>query len=86
VSTAYKNGINIIKLYPNNTGYEIIQKINFSEYVSQTIELQNLQIVTFIYQETKLKLYAINNNIYNLDCEIDLKSNIRHIIEVKKTN
>ena len=30
VSTAYKSGINIIKLYPNNTGYEIIQKINFS--------------------------------------------------------
>ena len=25
-----KNGINIIKLYPNNTGYEIIQKISFS--------------------------------------------------------
>ena len=84
VSTAYKNGINIIKLYPNNTGYDIIQKINFSEYVSQTIELQNLQIVTFIGSETKLKLYAINNNIYSLDCEIDLKSRIRHIIEVKK--
>ncbi len=84
VSTAYKSGINIIKLYPNNTGYEIIQKINFSEYVSQTIELQNLQIVTFIGSETKLKLYAINNNIYSLDCEIDLKSRIRHIIEVKK--
>ena len=76
-----KNG-NLVSTAYN--GYEIIQKINFSEYVSQTIELQNLQIVTFIYQETKLKLYAINNNIYNLDCEIDLKSRIRHIIEVKK--
>jgi hypothetical protein len=35
VSTAYKNGINIIKLYQNNEGYEVIQKINFTGEIAQ---------------------------------------------------
>ena len=84
VSTAYKNGINIIKLYQNNTGYEIIQKISFGKAVSQTIELQNLQLVTSIGSETKLYFYTFDNNVYNADFDIDLKSNFRHMIEIKK--
>ncbi len=84
VSTAYKNGINIIKLYQNNEGYEVIQKINFTVPISQTIELKNLQLAASIYNETKLKLYSIDNHLYNLDCEIDLKSNIRHLLEIKE--
>ena len=84
VSTAYKNGINIIKLYPNNTGYEIIQKISFADkYISQTIELQNSQLVTSRGNETKIYFYTLDNNLYKLDFDIDLKSNFRHMIEIK---
>jgi hypothetical protein len=84
VSTAYKNGINIIKLYQNNEGYEVIQKINFTGLIAQTIELKNLQLAASICYETKLKLYSIDNHLYNLNCEIDLKSNIRHLLEIKE--
>lgn len=84
VSTAYNYGINIIKLSENNTGYNVIQKLNFSGGMSQTIELQNLQIVTSIYKESKLKLYSLDNQLYKLDCEIDLQSNIRHFLEIKE--
>ena len=83
VSTAYKNGINIIKLYPNNSGYEIIQKLNFDKYISQTIELQNLQLVTSIGSETKLYFYTLDDHLFKLDFDMDLKSNFRHMIEIK---
>ena len=56
----------LIKLYQNKEGYEVIQKINFTVYIAQTIELENLQLAASICNETKLKLYSIDNHLYNL--------------------